>query len=455
MNRPFENLAPAERQALAAEANKKARQALQQGDPRLARRYAEQSVQLAPEYEDGWLLMAAIASPRASIAYLQHALRVNPSSQRAQKGMQWAVERVKAEKSGRSTPPLVATRPVAARPLPAPPPPAPTTTVTPADSAVPVAAEIPAVKPPVKPPVQARPRTAVRISPAARRKPRREVPFLLVYGIITLCLAAALLAAALTPYYSQLAAPFMQGFGTPIPVDFQATLDQSVSASQTAIASAAPPASATATPEPAISATETPTATPTETPSPTPAFTETPFPTATASETPTPTPTYTATPSPLPPTLAPPTKAPLTVAPQPTKQVKQKNVAAPGPRPAGVQLQEHWVDVDLSAQTVFAMQGDQIVRSFLVSTGRWPNVTVTGVFRIYVKYRSTLMSGDGYYLPDVPYVMYFHEGYGLHGTYWHNNFGTPMSHGCVNLRTADAAWLYEYCSVGTVVSIHQ
>ena len=101
------------------------------------------------------------------------------------------------------------------------------------------------------------------------------------------------------------------------------------------------------------------------------------------------------------------------------------------------------------------MQGDQIMRSFLVSTGRWPNVTVIGVFRIYVKYPAADMSGDGYYLPKVPYVMYFHEGYGLHGTYWHNNFGTPMSHGCVNLRTADAGWLYEYSEVGTVVSVHQ
>jgi lipoprotein-anchoring transpeptidase ErfK/SrfK len=142
-------------------------------------------------------------------------------------------------------------------------------------------------------------------------------------------------------------------------------------------------------------------------------------------------------------------------APQPTKKVKQKNVAAPGTRPAGVQLSDHWVDVDLSAQTVFAMQGDQVARSFLVSTGRWPNVTITGVFRIYVMYRAADMSGDGYYLPKVPYVMYFHEGYGLHGTYWHNNFGTPMSHGCVNLRTTDAAWLYEYSSVGTYVSVHQ
>ena len=45
------------------------------------------------------------------------------------------------------------------------------------------------------------------------------------------------------------------------------------------------------------------------------------------------------------------------------------------------------------------------------------------------------MSGPGYYLPGVPYVMYFYQGYGLHGTYWHDNFGQPMSHGCVNLPT--------------------
>jgi lipoprotein-anchoring transpeptidase ErfK/SrfK len=54
------------------------------------------------------------------------------------------------------------------------------------------------------------------------------------------------------------------------------------------------------------------------------------------------------------------------------------------------------------------------------------------------------MSGPGYYLPNVPYVMFFYKAYSLHGTYWHNNFGQPMSHGCVNLRTEDAQWLYEW-----------
>ena len=79
------------------------------------------------------------------------------------------------------------------------------------------------------------------------------------------------------------------------------------------------------------------------------------------------------------------------------------------------------------------MQGDTLVRTFLVSTGTWLHPTVTGTFYIYVKYRFANMAGPGYYLPNVPYVMYFYKGYGLHGTYWHHNFGHPMSHGCVNL----------------------
>ncbi len=64
------------------------------------------------------------------------------------------------------------------------------------------------------------------------------------------------------------------------------------------------------------------------------------------------------------------------------------------------------------------------------------------------------MRGPGYDLPGVPYTMYFYKGYALHGTYWHNNFGHPMSHGCVNLRTSDAGWLFNWASVGTPVVTH-
>lgn len=113
-----------------------------------------------------------------------------------------------------------------------------------------------------------------------------------------------------------------------------------------------------------------------------------------------------------------------------------------------------WIDVDLSAQRLTAYQGSTAVRSTLVSTGLPATPTPTGQFRVYVKYASTTMSGPGYYLPNVPYTMYFYRGYGIHGTYWHSNFGHPMSHGCINLPTPEAEWLYYWASVGTLVNIH-
>ena len=138
----------------------------------------------------------------------------------------------------------------------------------------------------------------------------------------------------------------------------------------------------------------------------------------------------------------------------PTSQYTAPPASAPLPEFASSGNGVRWIDVDLTNQAVYAYEGDVMVNSFIVSTGtRW-TPTVTGQYKIYVKYRSAKMSGPGYYLPDVPYIMYFYKGYGLHGTYWHNNFGTPMSHGCVNLRTDDAAWIYNWASVGTVVNVH-
>jgi lipoprotein-anchoring transpeptidase ErfK/SrfK len=109
--------------------------------------------------------------------------------------------------------------------------------------------------------------------------------------------------------------------------------------------------------------------------------------------------------------------------------------------------------VVLHEQRVYAYENGTLVRSTLVSTGvaRYP--TRVGQFRIYTKYLSTLMTGPGYYLPNVPYTMYYSGGYALHGTYWHSNFGRPMSHGCVNLPTTEARWLYEWAPVGTLVTV--
>ncbi len=109
--------------------------------------------------------------------------------------------------------------------------------------------------------------------------------------------------------------------------------------------------------------------------------------------------------------------------------------------------------VVLREQRVYAYQDGKLLRSFVVSTGLPRTPTVQGQFKIYVKYRSQTMSGPGYYLPNVPYVMYFYQGYGLHGTYWHSNFGRPMSRGCVNMYTPDAQWLYNWAEVGTPVHV--
>jgi len=126
----------------------------------------------------------------------------------------------------------------------------------------------------------------------------------------------------------------------------------------------------------------------------------------------------------------------------------------PSPSPSPAPTGGRWIDVNLSAQRVTAYQGNTPVRSTLASTGLSRTPTPTGRYRIYVKYVSTLMSGPGYYLPNVPYTMYFYRGYSLHGTYWHSNFGHPMSHGCVNLPTPEARWFFNWASVGTLVNIH-
>lgn len=112
---------------------------------------------------------------------------------------------------------------------------------------------------------------------------------------------------------------------------------------------------------------------------------------------------------------------------------------------------ERWIDVNLATQTLTAYEARRPVHTAVVSTGLPHTPTPVGQFRVWVKLRYDDMQGPGYYLPDVPYVMYFHRGYGLHGTYWHHNFGRPMSHGCVNLSNADAQWLFNWASVGVPI----
>src|SRR5581483_11911348 len=123
----------------------------------------------------------------------------------------------------------------------------------------------------------------------------------------------------------------------------------------------------------------------------------------------------------------------------------------PGPNPPGDSGK--LIVVILREQRVYAYENGQLVRNVLVSIGLPATPTVQGDFKIYVKYTAQLMTGPGYYLPGVPWVMYFYQGYSFHGTYWHNNFGRPMSHGCVNMPTEEALWLFKWAEVGTSVQV--
>ncbi len=123
---------------------------------------------------------------------------------------------------------------------------------------------------------------------------------------------------------------------------------------------------------------------------------------------------------------------------------------------------EKHIYVDLATQTLYAYQGNTLVMKTPISSGRWGRTPV-GNFNIWIKLRATRMSGgsgaDYYNLPNVPWVMYFYRDFGLHGAYWHNNFGYTMSHGCVNMRPIDARDLFAWADgpekgkKGTPVSI--
>lgn len=115
-----------------------------------------------------------------------------------------------------------------------------------------------------------------------------------------------------------------------------------------------------------------------------------------------------------------------------------------------------WIDISIREQSLVAYVGQKPVYATLVSTGRGglgdPEktfATARGIFMVHSKHVTATMDGsddkaDSYNLLDVPFVQYFHKGYALHGTYWHDEFGKERSHGCVNLAPVDAAWLFEW-----------
>ena len=382
----------------AQQALQNAREALRSGDRNAARRWAEQAAKLAPQLEDPWLILAAVASPKASMAFIERALKINPDSPRARKGMQWALKRLQSAPSA-------------------------------GEKAEETTQQAKAVK---------------RSVPA--KKSRRAA----FYPILLLALGCiAVIAAAWTASTSPALASILSG-ASQQPVEAQrpkvwarveiAKPMQDAPEPVPIFVEAAPTLSL---PTPTvIPPTLEPTATPTL-PAPT-ATLEPPVPGSSEVGS-TDTPEATSTPA---------GSLVMEIIEDTPVPTAGPTNAAPKPQDPPVGNGVRWIEVDLTQQRVYAWEGDVLMNSFIVSTGTWATPTVTGTFNIWNKTRIQTMSGPGYSLPNVPWVMYFYKDYGFHGTYWHNNFGTPMSHGCVNLTIPDAEWLYNWASYGTTVKVH-
>jgi lipoprotein-anchoring transpeptidase ErfK/SrfK len=145
-------------------------------------------------------------------------------------------------------------------------------------------------------------------------------------------------------------------------------------------------------------------------------------------------------------------------------------VSAPSPAPTGVvskstqivqkiselkQSQERWIEINLKQQKLIAWEGNKVIYQVTVSTGKKSTPTLTGVYAVQTKLRKARMRGADYDIPDVPYTMYYDRGYAIHGAYWHNNFGTPMSHGCINLPPKKAKLVFEWAKVGTPIVVRK
>ncbi len=140
-----------------------------------------------------------------------------------------------------------------------------------------------------------------------------------------------------------------------------------------------------------------------------------------------------------------------------------RQVARVEPRtvpPAGITT-DRWIEINLDEQTLAVYQNDRLVFATLTSTGIENLWTRPGIFQIYEKKVTEDMSGsaaadgsDYYHVEDVPWTMYFDQKRALHGAYWHDRFGYPNSHGCVNLSLGDSHWLYDWANVGDYVYVY-
>jgi lipoprotein-anchoring transpeptidase ErfK/SrfK len=121
---------------------------------------------------------------------------------------------------------------------------------------------------------------------------------------------------------------------------------------------------------------------------------------------------------------------------------------------------ERWAEVNLSTQRAYFYEGKELLRECLISSGTAGHLTRVGNFKVWLKVRKQDMSGGSkeddtyYFTPNVEWISYFDGGIAFHYAYWHNNFGHPMSHGCVNMKKDDAIFSYEYLQKGDRVIVH-
>jgi hypothetical protein len=128
-------------------------------------------------------------------------------------------------------------------------------------------------------------------------------------------------------------------------------------------------------------------------------------------------------------------------------------------RPEGIP-EDRWIDINLYEQTLSVYEYGQLVFATMVSTGLPGWWTQPGTFQVYAMLERDDMTGafeadrsDYYLLEDVPWVLYFDKARAMHGAYWHDGYGLPRSHGCVNLSPPDAHWLYDWAVDGTWVHV--
>jgi lipoprotein-anchoring transpeptidase ErfK/SrfK len=375
-------------------------EAVDSGHRAEARSLLQEIARYNPKDERVWLWLAALSnSPQESLDYVSQAELLAPNDARVQKAKVWAQEQLRNE----------------------------------AKKAPPVAPQLPPE------PEQPDPIANIRKKTKTRKANSRFFRFAVILMIITFILVTSFI---VYEFVKETPSDHQES----VPVAFKPTSRTSIPSTPLVALQDAP--SDTPTSEPTHTMTPSPTATVVE---PTgiprranmirpknvsssqagiqPTWTPTPRPTDTPTPSPTPYPTFVSNPS-------------------DTAEIV----------PLGLTVGEKWVDVNVTSQTLVAYEGNVPVFDSLVSTGTDRHPTVTGQFRIWLRLRSQDMDGYrlgyDYFLRNVPFVQYFYYDYSLHGTFWHSNFGNPMSHGCVNLPTPAAEWLFNWAEYGTLVNVH-